>query len=135
MDECLILAATALGETHRFLGLDWNWFVAIGMVGNVIFASRFIVQWIVSEKKGESTIPEAFWYLSIVGSLILLVYFILRREPVGILANLPNSAIYLRNLYLVKKKKERDALEAGAQMEESDAGGIVEDESHGAGKG
>ena len=60
-------------------------FLIIGFFGQFLFASRFIVQWIYSEKKGESTIPLIFWYLSIFGGMGLLTYAIFRKDPVIIL--------------------------------------------------
>jgi lipid-A-disaccharide synthase-like uncharacterized protein len=105
MTANLILAATVFGKEHRFLGLDWNYLVLFGLIGNAIFSMRFLVQWIASERKGESVIPVSFWYWSIAGSVIMCLYFIFQRDPVGILAYLPNSFIYFRNLRLVRKKK------------------------------
>jgi lipid-A-disaccharide synthase-like uncharacterized protein len=66
---------------------------------------RFLVQWIASERQGESVIPVSFWYWSIFGSVIMCLYFIFKRDPVGILAYLPNSLIYIRNLMLIQKGK------------------------------
>jgi lipid-A-disaccharide synthase-like uncharacterized protein len=66
---------------------------------------RFLVQWVASERQGESVIPVSFWYWSIAGSVIMCLYFIFRRDPVGILAYLPNSVIYIRNLMLVSKRR------------------------------
>ena len=63
-------------------------FLIIGFAGQGLFASRFIVQWIYSEKKGESSIPIAFWYLSIFGGIGLLVYAIFRKDPVIIVGQL-----------------------------------------------
>lgn len=83
------------------------WLV-VGFVGQVMFGMRFFVQWIASEKAQKSVIPIAFWYLSICGSLILLVYAIHRRDPVFILGQSTGSFIYLRNLYLIKKEKENE---------------------------
>ena len=80
-------------------------FLCIGFFGQGIFASRFIVQWIYSEKKGESTIPILFWYLSILGGLSLLVYAIFRKDPVIISGQLFGILIYTRNLILIKRKK------------------------------
>ena len=80
-------------------------FLCIGFLGQGIFASRFIVQWIYSEKKGESTIPIIFWYLSIFGGLGLLIYAISRKDPVIITGQLFGILIYLRNLILIYKKK------------------------------
>ena len=79
-------------------------FLIIGCVGQGLFASRFIVQWIYSEKKGESTIPIVFWYLSIFGGIGLLTYAIFRKDPVIISGQLFGIFIYLRNLILIYKK-------------------------------
>ncbi len=80
-------------------------FLIIGFVGQGLFASRFIVQWIYSEKKGESHIPVIFWYLSIFGGLGLLIYAIFRKDPVIILGQSFGLFIYLRNLILIYNKK------------------------------
>ena len=80
-------------------------FLIIGFLGQGLFASRFIVQWIYSEKKGVSTIPIIFWYLSIFGGLGLLKYAIFRKDPVIISGQLFGIFIYLRNLILIYKKK------------------------------
>ena len=76
----------------------------IGFLGQGIFASRFILQWILSEKKGESHIPIVFWYLSIFGGFGLLTYAIFRQDPVIILGQSFGIIIYLRNLILIYKK-------------------------------
>ena len=57
-------------------------------------------------RRGESVIPVSFWYWSIGGSIIMCLYFIFRRDPVGILAYLPNSLIYIRNLMLIQKRRK-----------------------------
>tara|TARA_B100000700_G_scaffold326377_1_gene437747 strand:+ start:1462 stop:1758 length:297 start_codon:yes stop_codon:yes gene_type:complete len=80
-------------------------FLTIGFVGQGLFASRFIVQWIYSEKKGVSAIPIIFWYLSILGGIGLLIYAIFRKDPVIITGQLFGIFIYLRNLILIYKKK------------------------------
>ena len=81
-------------------------FLVIGFVGQGLFASRFVVQWIYSEKKGESTIPIIFWYLSIFGGLGLLTYAIFRKDPVIIIGQTFGIFIYLRNLYLIYNTKK-----------------------------
>ena len=78
-------------------------FLLIGFVGQGLFASRFLVQWIYSEKIGKSTIPIAFWYLSILGGLGLLTYAIFRKDPVIITGQIFGILIYLRNLFLIYK--------------------------------
>ena len=81
-----------------------HWLI-IGFIGQVAFGARFVIQWIVSEKKGESTIPLAFWYCSIAGSIILLTYAIYREDPVFILGQSLGSVIYIRNLILIDRKR------------------------------
>ena len=80
-------------------------FLIIGFAGQGLFASRFIIQWIYSESKGESSIPVVFWYLSIFGGLGLLSYAIFRKDPVIISGQLFGILIYLRNLILIYRKK------------------------------
>ena len=81
-------------------------FLGIGFIGQGLFASRFIVQWIYSEKKGQSSIPVIFWYLSIFGGLGLLIYAIFRKDPVIIMGQLFGIFIYLRNLILIYKRND-----------------------------
>jgi lipid-A-disaccharide synthase-like uncharacterized protein len=100
--------------------MDWNdaplW-LAFGLIGQAAFFSRFLVQWLASERAGESYVPLSFWsyvplsfwYLSMVGSLVLLVYAIHRQELVFALGYLPNSVVYLRNLVLVRRKGARSS--------------------------
>lgn len=83
-----------------------NFWVVIGFVGQFLFGSRFFVQWIVSEKRGESVIPEIFWYLSMAGSIILMVYAIYRRDPVFIVGQCSGLFIYARNIMLIYRKKK-----------------------------
>ena len=80
-------------------------FLIIGFSGQGLFASRFVIQWIYSERKGESAIPLVFWYLSIFGGLGLLTYAIFRQDPVIITGQIFGIFIYLRNIYLIYKKK------------------------------
>ena len=82
-------------------------FLAIGFLGQGLFASRFIIQWIHSEKKGESSIPLIFWYLSIFGGLGLLTYAIFRKDPVIIVGQTFGIFIYIRNLILIYKNKKK----------------------------
>ena len=82
----------------------------VGFLGLAVFSSRFIIQWIASERKKKSVIPISFWYLSIVGSLCLLAYAIKRADPVFILSYLFNGFIYMRNLALIRKTRKLEAL-------------------------
>jgi lipid-A-disaccharide synthase-like uncharacterized protein len=117
----IFFAVTWIGREHRFYGLDWSWLDLLGLVGQLVFSYRFISQWIASEKKGQSVIPVSFWYWSIAGSLILAVYWICKRSPIGIIANLPNAVIYLRNLQLIRKHQQAPTAAAPTQtpLEES----------------
>ncbi|MDC1060358.1 lipid-A-disaccharide synthase N-terminal domain-containing protein [Alphaproteobacteria bacterium] len=79
-------------------------FLLIGFIGQGLFASRFVIQWIYSETKGESSIPTIFWYLSIFGGIGLLTYAIFRKDPVIIIGQTFGVFIYLRNLFLIYRK-------------------------------
>jgi lipid-A-disaccharide synthase-like uncharacterized protein len=79
----------------------------LGIVGQALFAMRFIVQWLASEKEGRSVIPIAFWFFSIGGGLITLVYGLYKREPVIILGQSLSLFIYGRNLVLIGKERRR----------------------------
>ena len=81
-------------------------FLIIGFLGQGLFASGFIVQWIYSEKEGKSTIPVVFWYLSIMGGIGLLIYAISRKDPVIILGQSFGIFIYLRNLILIYRNTD-----------------------------
>ena len=83
-----------------------NQWLIIGFVGQALFGARFIIQWVVSEKKRESTIPLAFWYCSIGGAVVLLTYAIHRQDPVFIVGQSMGSIIYIRNLILIDRKKK-----------------------------
>lgn len=81
------------------------YFLIIGFIGQGVFASRFIFQWLYSERKGQSSIPIIFWYLSIIGGVFLLTYAIFRKDPVIITGQVFGVFIYLRNLILIYKEK------------------------------
>ena len=80
-----------------------NWLI-IGFLGQGLFSARFLVQWIVSERRSESVIPVAFWVFSIFGGAFLLAYAIYRRDPVFILGQAAGMLVYARNLVLIRKK-------------------------------
>jgi lipid-A-disaccharide synthase-like uncharacterized protein len=80
--------------------------MTLGFAGQVVFGSRFVLQWLVSEYKKKSHIPVAFWYLSLVGSIILLAYSIHKKDPIFILGFSLNAVIYIRNLHLIYKHKQ-----------------------------
>ena len=77
----------------------------LGFVAQLLFTMRFGVQWIASERRKQSYIPHAFWHLSLLGGLLLLVYSIHRHDPVFIVGQASGVCIYARNLYFIYKKK------------------------------
>ncbi|MEX0918571.1 MAG: lipid-A-disaccharide synthase N-terminal domain-containing protein [Candidatus Paceibacterota bacterium] len=79
--------------------------IGIGFTGQFIFFLRFFIQWISSEKRGESYVPVAFWYLSIIGALIILAYAIYRVDPVFIIGQGLAIIIYMRNLILIRRTR------------------------------
>lgn len=83
-----------------------DWLVIFGFFAQFIFFLRFVVQWWESEKKGESTIPPMFWYLSVFGTILILIYSIIRKDIVFSVASSLNMLIYLRNIALLKNKKK-----------------------------
>lgn len=82
--------------------------IVIGFIGQTIFASRFLIQWIVSERASKSIIPNIFWWISIVGSIILLSYAIHKEDPVFIVGQSCGFLIYARNLYLIKRRNKKN---------------------------
>jgi len=81
----------------------------VGFAGQACFTSRFLVQWLVSERRKKSVIPLAFWYFSILGGATLLSYAIYRRDPVFILGQSTGLLIYLRNLYFIRREAGRNS--------------------------
>lgn len=79
--------------------------IAVGFLGQALFTSRFLVQWIASERRGESVIPLAFWWFSILGGLTLLCYALWRLDPVFILGQATGLVVYARNLILIARKR------------------------------
>lgn len=105
----VLLATPAWGQTTdpRDSGLSWPW-LAFGFAAQAVFAARFLVQWISSERRGESVIPTSFWFLSLCGGVSLFAYFARRGDPVGMAGQAFGVLVYSRNLYLIGKKKRAD---------------------------
>jgi lipid-A-disaccharide synthase-like uncharacterized protein len=86
--------------------LHVNGWVLFGILGQILFGSRFIVQWVASERRKESTIPVAFWYLSLLGGLILFAYaFWYRQDIVFTIGQSAGVFIYIRNLMLIRRPR------------------------------
>ena len=77
-----------------------------GFVGQALFGTRFLVQWICSEIKKQSYIPTVFWYFSLVGGAVLLTYAILRKDPVFVVGQSMGLIVYSRNLILIYRHKK-----------------------------
>jgi lipid-A-disaccharide synthase-like uncharacterized protein len=82
-----------------------DFWLVFGVAAQLLFTARFVVQWIVSERLGKSVVPLAFWFLSMGGGTMLLVYGIVRREPIIILGQGLAVFIYLRNLMLIFRNR------------------------------
>jgi len=80
--------------------------LAIGFFGQALFSARFIIQWIVSERKGRSVIPVAFWTFSVLGGVTLLAYAIHRMDPVIIAGQAGGLIVYARNIWLIRREKK-----------------------------
>jgi lipid-A-disaccharide synthase-like uncharacterized protein len=79
----------------------------VGFAGQAVFTGRFVLQWLYSEYKRRSVIPVGFWYLSMLGSALLLIYAIYRQDPVFIIGQAFGFLVYLRNLQLIARFKEQ----------------------------
>jgi lipid-A-disaccharide synthase-like uncharacterized protein len=89
------------------MGMFSNGWLLFGLVGQIIFTARFLLQWLYSEYKRYSAIPMAFWYASVTGGLILFCYACHKADPVFIIGQAGGLLIYLRNLQLrLREKKE-----------------------------
>ncbi len=98
-------AAFRLLNITSWSSLIW---IAVGFGGQLVFSCRFLIQWLVSEKNRRSTIPEAFWWLSLMGGVALFAYFVWRQDLVGVLGQSSGVVIYARNLRLIHKQRRRE---------------------------
>lgn len=83
-----------------------DFWLIFGLVGQITFFARFVIQWIYSEKQGKSIVPFHFWTFSIIGAVIILIYSIHRNDPVFIIGQLLALFIYWRNIDLIRKQKD-----------------------------
>lgn len=89
-------------DVTSLAGVLW---VVFGFAGQAVFMGRMLVQWFASEKVQSSVVPPAFWWLSLLGSTMLMIYFIWRKEIVGFLGQSTGWIIYLRNLWFIYGKE------------------------------
>lgn len=85
----------------------FDFWLAFGLIAQLFFTARFLVQWISSERAGKSVVPMAFWFFSMGGGLMTLVYGIVKREPVIIVGQALATIIYVRNIMLILKNRGR----------------------------
>jgi lipid-A-disaccharide synthase-like uncharacterized protein len=97
---------------HGWEFSPWEMFA---ITGNIAFASRFFVQWIASERAGRTVIPMLFWWLSIIGTIILLIYFVHMKNIPGVLGFMFNLIPYIRNIMLTKQHDRAVAAAAPPQ--------------------
>ena len=94
-------------------GVAGFFWVGLGLLGQVLFTGRMVVQWIASEKAQRSVIPTAFWWMSLGGATMLIIYFIWRVDIVGIIGQATGWFIYTRNLWFIYGKPQDDERQAG----------------------
>jgi lipid-A-disaccharide synthase-like uncharacterized protein len=92
---------------HEVFVQKFQWWVALGYLAQILFTMRFVVQWIASERAGKMVMPIAFWFFSIGGGMLLLVYALYIRDPVFILGQSFGVFVYLRNLYFELRDRRR----------------------------
>lgn len=88
--------------------LNFDYWTFFGFLAQFVFFLRFIVQWISSEKQKKSIIPISFWYLSVIGALMILIYALQRGDPVFIFGQFFALIIYIRNIILRKRTQEEE---------------------------
>ena len=105
----------------KLFGIDWSVWKVVGWLGNLIFSSRFLVQWYVTEKKKQVVVPQPFWWLSLAGSLTFLCYSIHQQHYVFIFAYAFTWIPYMRNLIIHRRHKaaQRIARVAGKKFRRS----------------
>ena len=102
----------------RQSGLSWAW-LAFGYFAQLLFTGRMLVQWLATEKKKQSVVPVHFWWLSLFGGAMLLVYFLRRGDPVGVIGQLFGVIVYARNLMLIFRRPAPEEAGAGGSGQAS----------------
>src|SRR5437588_12716479 len=94
---------------HEVFVMQFDAWVALGFVAQALFAMRFLVQWIASERAGRSVIPVTFWMFSLGGGGLLLIYALYRKDPVFIAGQALGLLIYIRNLHFIRRERQGTA--------------------------
>lgn len=105
----IMVGADALGFVTRFFCNEGVplWMLLFGSAGQVLFTLRFVVQWLHSRALGESQLPASFWIISLVGSLIIVSYGIMRQDLVLIVGQSFGLVAYVRNLCIIREQRRR----------------------------
>ena len=104
----LIQFGQALGDyLYDIFVAKFDFWLAFGLVAQLLFTARFLVQWISSERAGQSVVPMAFWFFSVIGGTMTLIYGLVKREPVIIFGQLLSNVIYVRNIMLIWKNRAK----------------------------
>jgi lipid-A-disaccharide synthase-like uncharacterized protein len=94
-----------------WVGVVW---LGIGLMGQLLFSGRMVLQWITSERQRQSVITESFWWFSLGGSMLLFSYFVWRQDPIAMLGQASGVVIYSRNIRLIYKRRRREARAAAS---------------------
>jgi lipid-A-disaccharide synthase-like uncharacterized protein len=108
MDMIAALAAKLAAWWSETTAVEKTW-LGVGFLAQLLFAMRFIVQWVASEKARRSIVPETFWYFSVAGGALLLAYAVYRLDPVFMLGQATGLLIYARNIHFIWAHKRVDA--------------------------
>lgn len=102
----------------KFLGIEWGVWKVVGWLGNAIFFSRFFVQWYATERRKQVVVPQAFWWLSLVGSITLLCYSLHKKDSVFIFAYAFTWIPYIRSLIIHRRHKAAhvDCVDCGQKI-------------------
>ncbi|MBI5863452.1 MAG: lipid-A-disaccharide synthase N-terminal domain-containing protein [Planctomycetes bacterium] len=103
------------GTVHKLFSKLADPLVLFGLTGQCVFMMRFVWQWYVSERMGRSHVPLGFWYLSLAGGVMLMIYGILDLDLVIILGQSLGLGIYVRNLVLIYRERARITGVTGAE--------------------
>lgn len=92
---------------HDVFVAQWDGWIILGFIAQACFTMRFVVQWLASEKAKKSVMPVAFWFFSLFGGALLLIYAIQRKDPVFIAGQALGLIVYVRNLWLIANEKKQ----------------------------
>lgn len=104
------MSLSTLAEWSRTVSTEEVVWLSVGFAAQALFAMRFLVQWVVTERAKRSVMPIAFWYFSLGGGVMLLVYALYRMDPVFILGQSLGLVVYSRNLYFIHRVEHDEAV-------------------------